>query len=605
MSDDWKKALGRIKQAMGLSHQSKGVPAKPSSLPKSPPPRSTQPPAAPSKPVARPPSAGPPPPAVKVAPSRPQVNQPLVSSGTRPAVRASTVAAPKASATAAPSAPAPAAKPAQLIEGPRLATAVELPPERWTSAPSGARRINIGLDFGTSSTKVCVRPALGLGAGTQTYPIEFDSTAPNPFLCPSTIAWVGGRLYFGAVAESKARQGQVWRRIKVCVACEAERRLASNTCECSLRHHGQAGAAFTLPDLKTGPIDLTVLYLAWVLGEVHSRLPRALTAGAEAIVTCNLGVPVDQIEDRSPLRMTYERIAREAWRLRGSVEQGISASQALGWLTSLRSEPPDEDCPVELCPESSAAVVSQLSAASPMPQGMYALVDIGAWTTDISIFRLTDVAMSTEGVRTTAFYEAETHRIAAGRIDQLAASLVQSNATALKAVARIPAQSDDIQEVCRRLREANEASSSSDGTDSHPLVSALDFMRLVVAGEVKSSFEAGAEKAKLKESQLSLPDWKRLTVLLLGGGSEEACFEAALKKSTSAPVLRKLARDERLEMADSPAGAARSRRLQVAAGLAIPAALWPKRFLPSAVERLSTTKTSTRVRLDRDELYPK
>jgi hypothetical protein len=444
-----------------------------------------------------------------------------------------------------------------------------------------------------------------LGAGTQTYPIEFDSTALNPFLCPSTIACVDDRLYFGAMAENKAGQGKVWRRIKVCSACESERRLTSGSCDCSLRHHGQGSAAFMLKDLKTGPIELTILYLAWVLGEVHARLPPALTNGVEPILTCNLGVPVDHIDARSPLHQTYQRIARGAWRLRGNIEQGVSASKALGWSSGLRSISMGDDCPVELCPETSAAVVSQLSASSPMPQGMYALVDIGAWTTDISVFRLTDVAMATEGVRTTAFYEAETHRMAAGRIDQLAADLVQSNATALKAVARIPAQSDDIQEVCRTMREANGASDSADGTDSHPLVRALDFMRLVVAGEVKSSFEAGAERAKRKESQLSLPDWKRLTVLLLGGGSEEPCFEAALKKSASAPMLRKLSRDERLEMAESPAAAARSRRLQVAAGLAIPAALWPKRFLPSAVERIPTTPTVARVRLDRDELYPK
>jgi len=448
---------------------------------------------------------------------------------------------------------------------------------------------------------------LGLGAGTQTYPIEFDGTQPNPFLCPSTIAWVDGSFYFGTVAESKVGQGQVWRRIKVCVACDAEQRFGSNACECSMRHQGQAGTAYSLRDMKTAPIDLTILYLAWVLGEVHGRLPQALTAGTEPIVTCNLGVPVNHIDDRSPLHKTYRRIAREAWRLRGSVGQGISASQALGWLSSMRLDPPDDDCPVELCPETSAAVVSQLSASSPMSQGMYVLIDIGAWTTDISVFRLTDVAMSSEGVRTTAFYEAETHRVAAGRIDQLAANLVQSNATALKAVARIPAQSDDIQEVCRKLRETNEPTppGGADVDDNRALVSALGFMRLVVAGEVKSSFEACAEKAKLKESQLSLPDWKRLTVLLLGGGSEEACFEAALRKSTSAPVVRKLTRDERLEMAAAPAAEARSRRLQVAAGLAIPAALWPKRFLPSAVERISTITTATRVRPDRDELYPK
>ena len=488
--------------------------------------------------------------------------------------------------------------------GPRLAPAIDVPPPFWPTPGTDAPRINIGLDFGTSSTKVCVRPGLGLGPGTLTYPIQFEPTATNPYLCPSTVTCADGHLFFGAIAEQKSSRGQVWRRIKVCLACEAEGRMGSSACDCR-------GKGFSLAGFDSGPIELATLYLAWLLGEVNTRLPRALTGGSEPRLTCNLGVPVDQVDKKSPLHQTYLRIAQSAWLLKGHVGQGIEVSRALGWLTHLRNHTAltIHDDPVVLCPETSAAVVSQLSSATPMPEGMYALVDIGAWTTDISVFRLTDVAMVMEGVRTTAFYEAETHRVAAGRIDQLAANLVHSNAGALGGVAEFPSRVDELAEMFRRRREAGESAPQAGGDGNHDraLDGALDFMRAVVAGDVKKRYQATAEMARRKESHLSLSDWISLTVLLLGGGSEEACFEAALKKSSAAPVVGKVVRDERLEgVAAGPEGAAHGRRLQVAAGLAIPAALWPKRFLPSDVERVpGSREPRIRVRPDRDELYPK
>jgi len=442
----------------------------------------------------------------------------------------------------------------------------------------------------------------------QIYPIEFDRNAPNPFLCPSTVAYVDGRFFFGAEAEHRTDAVRLWRHLKVCVACEAEQTIGSANCACALAgRQNETATHFSALDFDLSPVELTVLYLSWVLGAVHDRLPRSLTGSAEPVLTCNLGVPVDQIDSPSPLHIAYARIALCAWRLRGNVEQGISVTTALGWLSSLRSGTvnDDDDFPVVLCPETGAAVVSQLTVPT-MPEGMYALVDIGAWTTDISFFRLTDVSIFAEGVRTTAFYEAATHRVAAGRIDLVATELIHRHQQALKSVAVFRDDTDALQEACRNSREAETpAKESGRAIEDHALRSALDFARCVVAGEVKSHYETTASKARLKESPLSRDDWKDLTVLLLGGGSEEDCFEAALKQSSTARSVTKLKHDPRLDGTDTrPGDAARSRRQQVAAGLAIPAALWPKRFLPSAVERVTVSRPAKK-RPDRDELYPK
>ena len=84
---------------------------------------------------------------------------------------------------------------------------------------------------------------------------------------------------------------------------------------------------------------------------------------------------------------------------------------------------------------------------------MYVLVDIGAWTTDISFFRLTDVSTFSEGIRTAAFYKAETHRVAAGRIDQKASELLAQNRTDFAEVMAVPLAADERQEIFRNIRE--------------------------------------------------------------------------------------------------------------------------------------------------------
>ena len=76
------------------------------------------------------------------------------------------------------------------------------------------------------------------------------------------------------------------------------------------------------------------------------------------------------------------------------VHQGMPIPTIKDWVLQADRKPPPpvNRSPVQLCPETTAATISH--ANSPRPQtGLYGLVDVGAWTTDIQFFRLTDVSL--------------------------------------------------------------------------------------------------------------------------------------------------------------------------------------------------------------------
>jgi hypothetical protein len=481
---------------------------------------------------------------------------------------------------------------------------VTLPPEKVPSLSRNALRLNVGVDFGTSSTKVCIRPTLGDAPDVKTYPVTFDAQSSDPLFGPSTIGCKDGLLYFGSIAEALTGKCQIWRHIKVCVACEAEETFASTNCYCASPGATCAAvqARFSVNGVAAGPADLATLYIAWVLGEVSTAIPEPLRRGDPPFLTCNIGVPVDQIDRASRLHGAYERIATRGWRLRGHVRQGIAATGALGWLQSLKATDCSNNGTVALCPETGAAVVAHIANPATR-EGMYALVDIGAWTTDISFFRLTDVSTFAEGIRTAAFYNADTHRVAAGRIDHTATHLLAQNQTDFGETMAVPSSNDERQLMFRSIRENASAKTLLQPIERRAMSDCLEWARSVTAAAVSGRFDLTRAKAKQKEGPYNHGDWRRLSVFLLGGGSEETRFEEFLKWSNQGVSIGRLPDDARLHVTQSVA----ARRLQVAAGLAFPIALWPKHFMPSQVERIPATprKMTARPRLDRDDLYPK
>jgi len=475
---------------------------------------------------------------------------------------------------------------------PRQAGQVPLPPAPEPGSPPA---INIGLDFGTSTSKVCVRLALGLAEDVPVYPIAFRDDVVNgsQYLVPSAVTLFDGKLYFGWEAEARTEDnGTVLAHLKVCLACDGTmcRKADAKGCRgvsAGPRGSSNRGASFQLGDQEVSARDLVIAYLAWIIGETRTRLPSGLSSRSEARFTCNLGVPIDWLDTNSPLTAVYERIAHSAWLLSLGMSQGIPVTTVEDWILQADRKPlpPTNRSPVQLCPETTAATISY--ANSPHPQtGLYGLVDVGAWTTDISFFRLTDISL-VQGVRTLAFYSARTCRVAADQIDERLCDFLSE----IWGVHEVMSSLDGTQDLASLIRLERERGTLEDanvrwkGADRSIPSAAVEVARMLTSSAVRRHFIGTLKEAYAKEIPPQEPKWRDFPILLMGGGSEEACFEKTFRKDV--PLTGKVKRVARMPSALSELAGIQDpsicHRLAVSHGLSFPSALWPRFLRPSEV----------------------
>ena len=455
----------------------------------------------------------------------------------------------------------------------------QLPPEPSLGA---GQTFNVGVDVGTSTTKVCVRPP---GAGSAMYVLALGPTGASSALCPSLVALDRGQLFFGHEAGQRAQDQQVklFRHLKMCVACESNwpPQVPSTTCTSerpSVDDACSATFAMRSPNELLWASDLLTLFLAWVMGESRRRIPRELAGETLPRTTYSVSAPIDQIDADSTLAEVFGSVVFWAWRLSGVVAQGLSMADAISWLDELRrvEVPPAKERLVELCSESSANVAGYFLSPD-APLGQYSIVDIGAWTTEISFFRLTDVERKTTGKLTLAFHAARSHRIAAGEIDERCCQnleLLYDKANPRGGV------------TVDAVREQRESGTFGRcplplqvyGDPVVPCRSAIDFARDVVAQELRACFNKTLGEAWEKEKRES--SWLgEVRVLLAGGGSldEVLCGAAQHKNFVRGAAAVPTPKDlEGLPSGDT------YRRFLVAYGLANGSARWPRELLPSA-----------------------
>jgi hypothetical protein len=191
--------------------------------------------------------------------------------------------------------------------------------------------------------------------------------------------------------------------------------------------------------------------------------------------------------------------------------------RALQLLDAVQAVPtPDEtESSVELCPES-LATISSYALSPEAEQGLYGVVDIGAWTTDVSFFRLTDIDRDQTGVSKVAFYAARSHRVAANAIDERCMPLVLEPDEA-----RVP-PSEELLATIRDQRERGtfEKETLRLGEKSFtPRASALEFSRDLVAEGIQRRFISTFKDAYDKEKIESR--WNNVRLLYSGGGASE------------------------------------------------------------------------------------
>jgi hypothetical protein len=273
-------------------------------------------------------------------------------------------------------------------------------------------------------------------------------------------------------------------------------------------------------------------------------------------------------------------MAFQAWRLSTAVDQKLDLRKGLAWLEALRSvQMPDaERSKVQLCSELGAGLVAFVVSPQTQP-GMYGLVDIGAWTTEISFFNL--AKSKTDGAAV-SFYSGKTERIGVTEVDE----------RALRALYElwslpIPLGHDRGVRACvreiRQQRESGDFGREALSLDVRlqrvPTPSTLQFPRDCTGERIRDSFRRALVSAGEKDRSQST--WEGFPIYVIGGGKHETSLWERL--TGAAPVAARVAPLPWTSVVqDLPASIAD--RFVIAAGLAVPLPLWHDSRLPHEVE---------------------
>jgi hypothetical protein len=454
-------------------------------------------------------------------------------------------------------------------------------------ADAKGRRINIGIDFGTSTTKVCARAALGYGTDVPTFALSLNGSGSGEhvFLCPSVVAIADSKLYFGVEAERRRASGAtVFDHLKVCVGCQAEKtgrslpgchsvNPAKRACDGIFR--------FSRGEKHYGVLarELATFHLAWAMKQSRSSLPYELTGPEPADFTYNVGVPLDQLHEASRLRDAYRKMTFDAWCIADGMDQGLALESGLAWLEQLRPrELPDlAQSKVQLCPELGAALVAFVASPRMRP-GMHGLVDIGAWTTEVSFFNLT----RSSGQPTVSFYSGATFRVGGTDIDERTLRALYELWNLPLPLGPDPGVRTSVREI-RQQREIGTFATMTLSVDKRfgrrPTLSTLQFPRDCVGERIRDGFRQAILLAGEKDRRQS--SWEGLPIYVSGGGRREsALWERLAEAFTIASGAVPLPPND--DVHGLPP--ALLDRFVIAAGLALPLPLWHDAHLPQEVE---------------------
>ena len=314
-------------------------------------------------------------------------------------------------------------------------------------------RVQVGLDFGTSCTKVMyqrlgpvervIRP-MDFGHGLEDCPA---------FALPSVAAFDrNGELLLGDVAAR--RLGGGWgrglTRFKMLTAGRHTPRFLDEPLDARFRAYVKLALG---SERACPPEVLAATYLAFVMRRVRRYLEREFDS-AELDVRYNTCVPVDQRQNDA-VYAVFQRMAAVAQKIE---EKGRDDDTAKTWLERALEFWPqvcyDEhgaQTRVFLVPEAVAATAGYLTSLA-RESGLHALVDIGAGTTDVSIFQ---VSLARRSGLTTLWYAARSIPMGAGRIEEMVATALRTTAAGASVttaqVLRALSGDPDYRAICGRL----------------------------------------------------------------------------------------------------------------------------------------------------------
>lgn len=407
----------------------------------------------------------------------------------------------------------------------------------WRSRREAPKRlINVGFDFGTSSSKVIWRDV----TGDRLTLLGFDNGATGyPSIClPSSVKIAGDRVFFGSDAETNRDLGWLVRSLKVCIACRAS---AVSCRDCQPAGEQKRPGEFVVTahgPQQLNADELAALLVGYTMGTAKRRIEKGFRQARDADFTWNMSAPLDQYEF-GKLREGFERLAYNGSLVAGDVQSGMRLSDAVALIrdNARRSMPSRDDLPISIVPEAIAAVHAYCQ--SPIAShGLYALVDVGAGTTTVSFFRYHNASS-----KSITCYSSYTDAVGADDFDRAIFAALVRNHPELERLGVA-----DRAAVLHDIRTAKETLSPGLRLGSGYQLSKADVLAAIrpMSSRVFNVYGTAFSKAYAKEKFSDR--WKSLTIMLIGGGSLVSGVAQALDRAPHGMVERRMV--QALELPD-------------------------------------------------------
>ena len=423
---------------------------------------------------------------------------------------------------------------------------------------SQARDLVLGIDYGTSTTKVMCRPF------GERFATVVAAPGTDEVLWPSLVSIRDDVLFFGHDA---ADCPDPIRWLKM-----------------GLAHGPQNESVLQLEEsYGVHPHVLAALFLAWVIGESRRAVFAAL---GDVRFTYNVAAPLDTLSDPS-IEDRYSLTFFRAQELAAQARQAWPLAEALQAWDRVSGEA------FELPPESerSTFVLSEVHAATcevvrqqRLPDCHYAVLDIGAGTTDISVF-LFRSSIQRDAVNGTIAY------FASGVLGQACNAVDHRIIGALN-----DAGLRDSSGIWSRLLQAKQSSRDGSITVDGVSLNAAQVRDLArqISDNIHGLYAAVVAEAFQKEPRPE--NWPEIKLLFIGGGGQFRPFQDRVQADFPLACIRKVD-IEQLHLGERPNLLVRDQLVEravpeylfvVASGLSYHISQIPEEIRPSAVVPLPT-----------------
>ncbi len=376
------------------------------------------------------------------------------------------------------------------------------------------RTFNVGIDLGTNSTKI-IYQIIESPLTENAYVYGFNSIISDfpPYSFPSIVILESNRFYFGDEAYlRKDYASAIFSSFKMCLACY------KNIIRCkNCKSHGISSFSNGICEINWRKINaavITLLYLAHVMGQVTKFIQKSYKDQFELKFFYNISFPLEFL---SAQKKFFSGIAYYAEKLKDEVEQGISINEVIQILKEVKNKSTphikNEARRVHVIEETRAAMHSFINSGY-LPEGLYAIVDIGASTTDISFFRY---AGSNRPDPFFAFYADQSHLLGGDDFDR----------TIMNRVRNVCKNTRDISsaELLYKIRQAkhsiinNEAKFILPQFDIFWSFDEIEQICNVLLNTLHQKFSKTLREKAIEKEKV-LKRWNNLNIILIGGGSE-------------------------------------------------------------------------------------